>query len=92
MNQEKLSARRFVSRLTHNAFTKRISPLFLTTALLLSFLASRAEAQTACLQDCQAALAACMQRSGQDPVMEGACQDQYDACVNHCLGDYALRW
>lgn len=94
MKQEQQSARKFVGRLTHNSSTRRKSPLFLAllAALSLGFFASRAQAQSQCLQGCQQTLAECLQRSGQDPVMEGACQDQYDTCVNACLGQFARLW
>ena len=45
------------------------------------------QAQVACLGACEEQFAACLQRSGRFSMR---CQDNYESCVNNCLGSFAV--
>ena len=59
--------------------------LFIT--LSFGSLGSVAHGQTFCLLGCQHDLAACLDAADEDPIQEAICEDNYENCVNRCLGD-----
>lgn len=68
---------------------KRLLILSLTISLMVLPLAAKsAQAQTECVNGCEAQLASCLNTS-RDPVAEAICQDNYWKCVDGCLGSYA---
>lgn len=67
---------------------KRFSMRSLTLVLIISLsvagLATKASAQT-CLEQCQQALASCLQAAQGDPLLEVRCQNDYDRCGQDCM-------
>ena len=72
--------------------TRRRMSLLMSIMLLSTFLVSgrRAHAQVACLGVCEQQLAECKANAGNDPQRESDCIDTYDACVDRCLGNFAV--
>jgi hypothetical protein len=57
----------------------------LVLALSLTIHTRAAFGQMACYDQCQQALAQCLQLAADDPVEEARCQDRFDSCLEHCL-------
>jgi hypothetical protein len=58
----------------------------LMSIVLLIALSSVTRAQVECLGQCEQTYATCVGNSGHIPILAAICQDNYEACVNACLG------
>ena len=64
---------------------QRISLSALLMALCITAANIAAVGEQRCFNECQHALASCIQSAISDPKDEARCQDTYDRCTEECL-------